>query len=258
MGSSGCGKTTLINCIVGIHKLDNGTISTFNESSEYRRTGYMPQETALSQNFKIKEVFWFFGTIFGLSSSEIEEKLRFLSELLKLPESERLVKNCSGGQQRRISFAVSLIHDPDLLILDEPTVGVDPLLREQIWSYLFELSRVKKVTILLSTHYIEEAKQSDQIGLMRNGVLVAEDPPEIILSMCETADMEEAFLRLSQKQENCVAETRNFKDPNNNENKKTSSQSKQLQKPSTLEGRNRRIMSALLKKHYLELTRNVG
>jgi ABC-type multidrug transport system ATPase subunit len=200
MGSSGCGKTTLINCIVGLSKLDAGQIKVFDKSSvqlQRFRIGYMPQETALDSNFTIKETLWFFGTIYGLKAKQIEVNYRFLSELLELPHSKVLIKNCSGGQQRRVSFAVSLIHDPELLILDEPTVGLDPLLRERIWYHLKELATVNNVTVFLSTHYIEEAKKSHRVGLMRNGVLISEDSPRKIMQMAGTTSLEKAFLRLS-------------------------------------------------------------
>jgi ABC-type multidrug transport system ATPase subunit len=203
MGSSGCGKTTLINCIVGLSKLDAGEIKVFEKSSvtlQKSRVGYMPQETCLEPNFNVKETLWFFGTIYGLKTKQIKANFQFLSELLELPHAEMLIKNCSGGEQRRVSFAVSLIHDPELIILDEPTVGLDPLLRERIWYHLKELTTVNNVTVFLSTHYIEEAKQSHQIGLMRNGVLLVEDSPQGIMKTLGTTDLEKAFLLLSQRQ----------------------------------------------------------
>lgn len=83
----------------------------------------MPQETALIPEFTVREVIWFYGTVFGLSSEKIEKRIRFLSDLLELPPENQFVKECSGGQQRRVSFAVTLVHEPDILILDEPTVG---------------------------------------------------------------------------------------------------------------------------------------
>lgn len=203
MGSSGSGKTTLMSCIIGINRLDGGNIEVFGEPSkkvDNTRIGFMPQECALTLGFSVRENFTFFGTIYGMKPEKIEERFQFLSKLLELPDEDRLVRDCSGGQQRRLSFAVTLVHEPELLILDEPTVGVDPLLRTRIWDYLVGLA-AKNVTILLSTHYIEEARQSDVIGIMRNGVQMVEDSAENILKMCETTDLEDAFLRLSQRQE---------------------------------------------------------
>lgn len=203
MGSSGCGKTTLISCLVGIANLDSGVIEIFGEPPRKNRSriGYMPQETALIPEFTVREMIWFFGTIFALSPEKIEKQIRFLSDLLELPPGDRLIRDCSGGQQRRVSFALTLVHEPQILILDEPTVGVDPLLRTKIWDYLIEITSKHNVTVLLSTHYIEEARQSTHVGLMRNGVQIAEDTPQNILQVMKTTNLEEAFLKLSEKQE---------------------------------------------------------
>jgi ABC-type multidrug transport system ATPase subunit len=263
MGASGCGKTTLINSLVGIDSLDSGDIEVFGESpgKNKSRIGFMPQETALISEFTIRETIWFYGTIFGLSASMIDEKINFLRELLELPEEDKFIRDCSGGQQRRVSFAVTLIHEPELLILDEPTVGVDPLLRAKIWDYLVELTVEKKVTVLLSTHYIEEAKQSTHVGLMRNGVLVAEDSPQNVLQSMEASNLEEAFWKLSQMQEIDVV---NQNTVNSFEHRKpklaeiepsTFSQriddDKRGLKPSTL-----KILQALLMKNFMVVLRN--
>lgn len=257
MGSSGSGKTTLMSCIVGTNSLDSGSIEVFGESAtkvDKSRIGFMPQEHALILGFTVREMVWFYGTIFGLSTQKIDERFRFLSSLLELPDQDRLVRDCSGGQQRRISFALTLVHEPDLLILDEPTVGVDSLLRSKIWDHLVELTE-KNVTVLLSTHYIEEARQSTIVGIMRNGVQMAEDSPERILRMCETTSLEEAFLRLSQVQENEIAEIEIFKRAiDEDENKKcfirTKFECEKKKQP--------RIMQALMRKNILQLKRYPG
>jgi ABC-2 type transport system ATP-binding protein len=126
MGSSGCGKTTLLSCIAGILEADSGDLEIFGKSSSATLSsciGFMPQESALIDCFKVREMFWFFGTLLGLKGDEIRNKHQELSSLLELPESEKFIKTCSGGEKQRISLAITLIHDPDLLILDEPTVG---------------------------------------------------------------------------------------------------------------------------------------
>lgn len=105
----------------------------------------------------------YFGWIFGMKTEEICERLRFLLEFLDLPSQNRLVKNLSGGQQRRVSFAVALMHDPELLILDEPTVGVDPLLRQSIWNHLVHITKAGQKTVIITTHYIEEARQAHTV-----------------------------------------------------------------------------------------------
>lgn len=203
MGSSGCGKTTLLNGIIGITKFDSGVIEIFGEPPRRNksRIGYMPQETALIEEFSVHEMIWYFGKIFGLSCAKIDERVCELTSLLELPDKDKLIRECSGGQQRRISFALSLVHEPELLILDEPTVGVDPLLRLKIWNHLVHITQTQHVTVLLTTHYIEEARQSTHVGIMRNGLLLAQDKPGRILQALKTASLDEAFLQLSQRQE---------------------------------------------------------
>lgn len=131
-----------------------------------KRVGYMPQEIALYAEFTIRETMMYFGWIFGMKTSEITERLQFLLNFLDLPSQNRLVKNLSGGQQRRVSFAVALMHDPELLILDEPTVGVDPLLRQSIWNHLVHITKAGQKTVIITTHYIEEARQAHTVRLI--------------------------------------------------------------------------------------------
>lgn len=161
----------------------------------------MPQEISLVQEFTGIGALYYFGRINGIEDKTIEERYAFLSELLQLPPKNRLVKEMSGGQQRRISLACALLHEPELLILDEPTVGLDPVLRENIWDFLVSITTQRGVTIVITTHYIEETKLADKIGLLRHGKLLAEASPKRLLAKCRCDSLEEAFLRLSQKQE---------------------------------------------------------
>lgn len=165
MGSSGCGKTTLLSSIVGTQNLDSGSIRIFNEpvGRNKKKIGYMPQDPALIEEFSVKEIIYFFGTIYGMSKRQIEDRLSFLVNLLELP-SDKLVKVCSGGQKRRISLAVCMIHQPEVLILDEPSVGLDPMLRYKIWEFISSITRSGQTTVVITTHYIEEAKQADYVS----------------------------------------------------------------------------------------------
>jgi len=256
MGSSGCGKTTLIGCLVGVNELDSGEIEIFGEAprKNHGRIGYMPQEAALVNEFTIREMIWFYGTIFGLSSEKIAERFRFLSDLLELPDESRMIKDCSGGQQRRISFAVALVHEPELLILDEPTVGVDPLLRLKIWTYLVDITRSNNVTVLLSTHYIEEAKHATCVGIMRNGCNIAEDSPQNILESMETTSLEEAFLTLSHKQETNVL--RKMELPAYIKGNEYSNRENLSAKHIKIQQSTFKIIKALLRKNYVQIMRN--
>ncbi|XP_031331082.1 ABC transporter G family member 20-like isoform X2 [Photinus pyralis] len=157
----------------------------------------MPQEIALYNEFTIRETMKYFGWIAKMSTEDVEDRLCFLTNLLMLPDIDRKVKNLSGGQQRRVSFATVLLHEPELLILDEPTVGLDPLLRETIWNHLTEITKDRSTTVILTTHYIEETRQAGLIGLMRSGYIMAEESPASILSRFETDTLEDAFLKLS-------------------------------------------------------------
>lgn len=207
LGASGCGKTTLLSCIVGRKRLDIGNIwvlggepGTKESGVPGPNVGYMPQDVALVAEFTVQGAVFYFGRIFGMQESLILQKYQDLSKLLDLPPSDRLIKNCSGGQQRRISFAAAMVSNPQLLILDEPTVGLDPVLRESIWDYLVELTQKENTAVIITTHYIEETRQAHKIGLLRQGRLLAEESPDNLLSMFHTQSLEEVFLSLSQLQ----------------------------------------------------------
>jgi len=159
----------------------------------------MPQELALYGEFTIKETLEYFGRIYKLPSAFVKSQMDFLFKLLDLPPGHRFVKTLSGGQQRRVSFAVALFHEPELLILDEPTVGVDPLLRQSIWNHLVRLSTDHGRTVIITTHYIEEARQAHTIGLMRSGHLLAEESPHNLLTTHGLTSLEDVFLKLCMK-----------------------------------------------------------
>ncbi|CAH0385995.1 unnamed protein product [Bemisia tabaci] len=198
LGPSGCGKTTLLSCIVGRIHLDSGSVNL--RIRQKSKLGYMPQTLQLYVQLTIYENLAYYGYVFGMDKKAIQEKADELCTFLQLPPQHKLVSNISGGQQRRVSFAVALLHDPELLILDEPTVGLDPVLANNIWERLLEMTKHGK-TIIITTHYIEEAKNAHQIGLMRGGVLLAEESPSSLMANYNCSSLEEVFLKLSYKQE---------------------------------------------------------
>ncbi|XP_046614540.1 ABC transporter G family member 20 isoform X1 [Neodiprion virginianus] len=207
LGASGCGKTTLLSCIIGRRRLNSGEIWVLGGRPGSKgsgvpgpRVGYMPQELALYSEFSIRETFIFFGWCAGMTTQQVDEKLEFLLKLLQLPGEDRFVKSLSGGQQRRVSFAAALLPDPELLILDEPTVGVDPVLRQSIWDHLVTITRDGNRTVIITTHYIEETRQASIIGLMRGGKFLAEESPTRLMAMHRLDTLEEVFLKLSRKQ----------------------------------------------------------
>ncbi|CAL8072602.1 unnamed protein product [Orchesella dallaii] len=213
LGSSGCGKTTTLACIVGVRKLNEGNIWVFGAKPgvKGKHVGFMPQETSLYGDFSIAETLSYFGTLCGMDRDSAAKGTAFLTELLRLPPSSRRVGTLSGGQRRRVSFAVALIHDPELLILDEPTVGVDPLLRESIWNHLVRLSKERGTTVLITTHYIDEAKDSNAVGVMRDGRLLVEQDPALLLHRFNTTSLETVVLHLCRKEAAIVGENSNSK-----------------------------------------------
>ncbi|TGZ56618.1 ABC transporter G family member 23, partial [Temnothorax longispinosus] len=211
LGASGCGKTTLLSCVVGVRYLDSGEVWVLGGNPGGKgsgipgpQVGYMPQDISLVGEFTMSDALYYFGRINGLDDEKIETRQRFFSKLLQLPPADHLVKNMSGGQQRRVSFAAALIHSPELLILDEPTVGLDPILRENIWGYLIEITQKEGITVLITTHYIEETKNASKIGLMRCGKLLAESPPQKLLEQFQCSFLEEAFLKLCKGQNDAI------------------------------------------------------
>ena len=131
--------------------------------------GYMPQDVALYADLQIREILYYFGRLYFMERSQIREQIKYLLAILDLPEKHRLISTLSGGQMRRVSFAVALLHEPRLVVMDEPTAGVDPILRANIWRHLRNIRSEKKVTIIITTHYIEEARGADHVAFMRKG-----------------------------------------------------------------------------------------
>ncbi|XP_059481223.1 ABC transporter G family member 20-like [Neocloeon triangulifer] len=212
LGASGCGKTTLLTCIVGRRKLMSGQIlvlggrpGTPGSGVPGPKVGYMPQETALLNEFTIRNTMNYFGKIYGMTNDEVEDRMHLLCCILELPPKDTQILHLSGGQKRRVSLAAALLHDPELLILDEPTVGVDPVLRHSIWEYLVEITQKENKAVIITTHYIEEARQANRIGLMREGTLLAEDAPENLIRKHNCETLEDVFLMLSRRQEELKA-----------------------------------------------------
>ncbi|XKL64323.1 hypothetical protein PGB90_004409 [Kerria lacca] len=210
LGPSGCGKTTLLNCIVGEIALDAGSIEL--KVTKRSDIGYMPQFLSLHVTLTMFENLFFYGYLFGLSKQEIKTRTESLVSILQLPSVDCIFKTLSGGEQRRVSLAIAIIHRPQILILDEPTVGLDPILRQNIWNMLLDMIKEGK-SIIITTHYMQEAQQADTIGLMRGGVLLAEEAPIKLVEKYACHDLEETFLELSKEQENKLKHKENISYP---------------------------------------------
>lgn len=200
LGPNGCGKSTLIKNIIGLQKPDSGSINLFNnyQPGELRsrsKIGYMPQSPSVYEGLSVWENIFFFGKVFKMSSKEINQKTDELLEVLNLQDKRHaLASHLSGGMLRRLSLASTLIHNPSLLLLDEPTAGVDPVLRLQFWDYFQKLVK-SGTSIIITTHHISEASRCTKVGFMRKGSIFLEDSPEGIMKHYDVTNLEEAFVK---------------------------------------------------------------
>ena len=183
IGPSGCGKTTTVRLLNGIYGPTAGEVRVFDKNplkfknADKARIGYIPQHSLLYPNLSAEENLHFLGGIYGMSPGERRAKISDLLEFVELAEArKRLARKLSGGMQRRLMLAGALLHEPDLLFADEPTAGIDPILRARIWDNFRELRQQGK-TLLVTTQYVGEAAYCDQVAVMRRGRLITIDTP---------------------------------------------------------------------------------
>jgi ABC-2 type transport system ATP-binding protein len=204
LGPNGAGKTTFIRAVAGILRPTGGALTVLGEpvpehGEQVRpRVGYMTQLQALYNDLSVWENIQFFGRVWGLSDKrERDARCEHVLDLVALlPRRASITANLSGGMKQRLSLACALVHDPELLLLDEPTVGVDPQLRQTFWGYFRTLNE-RGVTIVVSSHVMDEADRCDRLGLIRFGRLLASGTPSEIRAMAGTNDLESAFLTLA-------------------------------------------------------------
>jgi ABC-2 type transport system ATP-binding protein len=196
IGPSGAGKTTLIRSIVGRQKITGGSITVDGQpaGSPLLRPhiGYMPQETAAYHDLTVRQNLRYFATMKGLGKEAAEAVIKE-TDLTK--QAGRLVSTLSGGQLSRVSLAIALLGKPKLLVLDEPTVGLDPLLREQLWR-LFRGLAGDGATLIVSSHVMDEAARCDDLLLVRDGRILAHDSPDALRKHTGSASIEQSFLKL--------------------------------------------------------------
>jgi ABC-2 type transport system ATP-binding protein len=201
LGPSGCGKTTLMRAIVGVQIVESGDVRVLGEpagSAAVRaRVGYVTQQPAVYHDLSARENLRYFGRVLRAPAGRVEATLA----TVQLAEhADRPVKNLSGGQRARVSLAAALLGDPDVLVLDEPTVGLDPVLREDLWSTFHRLAE-EGATLFVSSHVMDEAARCDHLLLMREGRLLADLTPDELRARTGEEDMEQAFLRLIENKE---------------------------------------------------------
>jgi len=198
LGPSGSGKTTLVKLIAGIDEPTSGTVVVngikMPRLDMLGKIGYMSQSDALYTELTAKENLDFFASLFSLTGKTKKQRIDAVMNLVNLADSmKQLVSTYSGGMRRRLSLAISLLHQPSLLILDEPTVGIDPVLRMSIWKELRTISK-SGAPIIVTTHVMDEAEKCDRLGMIRDGRLIAVGTPSKLKEDTHTTTMEEAFL----------------------------------------------------------------
>jgi ABC-2 type transport system ATP-binding protein len=200
LGPSGSGKTTLMRAIVGVQIVKSGSITVLGEPAGSaplrRRVGYLTQAPSVYADLSVRENARYFAALHGLGAADAD---RAIADVGLAGASRQLVGTLSGGQRSRASLACAIVGEPDLLILDEPTVGQDPVLRDELWQRFHQMA-ADGATLLVSSHVMDEAARCERLLLIREGRLIADDTPAAVREHAGTDDLDEAFLRLIREQ----------------------------------------------------------
>ena len=199
LGPSGSGKSTLIRAIVGVQVVEGGDVVVLGRPAGTRelrsRVGYVTQAPSVYGDLTVRENLGYFARILGVGAERIEE---VLDEVDLRPQARQRVDRLSGGQRARVSLGTALLNRPELLVLDEPTVGLDPVLRRDLWQLFHTLAEAGS-TLLVSSHVMDEAERCDSLLLLRNGGLLASLTPDDLRARTGTQDLEDAFLALAEE-----------------------------------------------------------
>jgi ABC-2 type transport system ATP-binding protein len=200
LGPSGCGKTTLMRCLVGVQKIRSGTVTMLGlpagTAPLRRRVGYVTQAPSVYADLSVRDNARYFAAVLGVDRAEAD---RVVADVGLANAAKQAVGELSGGQRTRASLACALLGSPDVLVLDEPTVGLDPLIRDELWQRFHALAAAG-TTLIVSSHVMDEAGRCDRLLLMREGRFVADETPDALRAQTGTQDLEEAFLRLIRRE----------------------------------------------------------
>jgi len=198
LGPSGSGKTTLIRALVGVQIVAGGDVKVLGRragSSELRpRVGYVTQAPSVYGDLSVRENLWYFARVLDAPRERIDE---VIATVALQKQADQVVGTLSGGERSRVSLASALLGEPELLVLDEPTVGLDPVLRRDLWDTFHELAS-GGTTLLVSSHVMDEARRCDELVLLRDGRVVAMTTPDELLRQTGKNDLEDAFLALAE------------------------------------------------------------
>ncbi len=200
IGPSGAGKTTLVKLMVGAEKADGGSAEVLERKMPnlkvLQNIGYMSQSDALYADLTGGENLAFFALLFKMARSRQKERIAYCAGVVDLQnEMKKRVSAYSGGMKRRLALAAALIQDPEILILDEPTVGIDPELRASIWRELKRLKDEEGKTIIITTHVMDEAEKCDLLAMIREGVLIESGSPNELVKQYSVDRLEDVFLK---------------------------------------------------------------
>jgi ABC-2 type transport system ATP-binding protein len=203
VGPSGAGKTTLVRIMAGIAAATTGRVVVLGERMPSLRAsprlGFMAQADALYGDLTAWDNLVFFASLYGLTGQTKLRRVQELLELLELaPDAKRKAGVFSGGMKRRLSLAIALVHHPEVLILDEPTTGLDPVLRQSVWDELRKLQK-QGATVIVTTHSMEEAAKCERLAMIRLGRLIAVGAPQQLLDQAAAPTLEDAFIILGRR-----------------------------------------------------------
>ncbi len=205
LGANGAGKTTAMRMLTGLSRPTGGeaTVAGFDIYKQAenikKRIGYMSQRFSLYEDLTVKENIRFYGGIYGLSRSDILEKNEQIMEELQLKSvAKQLVGSIPLGWKQKLAFSVSMIHDPDIVFLDEPTGGVDPATRRQFWEMIYAAADAGR-TVFVTTHYMDEAEYCNRVSIMVDGKIDALDSPAELKKQFAAKNMDEVFLKLARR-----------------------------------------------------------